>query len=410
MSNGHKTNKWFVSPWNYDKEVTEQFDFPSKIKIHDVTLRDGEQQAGVVFTAEDKIAIAKRLARMGVHRIEAGMPAVSPQDEYAVKTIADSNLGSEIFSFCRCIVSDVERSKEAGCTGVIVEVPSSKHLIEIGYRWPYQRAVNSAIEATKAAHEAGLYTCFFTIDSTRADINELLDMIEQIATEGHMDAFVVPDTFGVAGPHCIPWAIRKIKARFGKPIEVHFHNHFGLGAANTLMALAAGASVGHVTVSGLGEGAGNTPLEDVVLPLLTMYGIDLGIKTEQFLETSRFVCGLANHSLPPNRGIVGENVFKYESGIAAMFTRNALESGVPLEVAPFLPELVGHKAIEIVMGKKAGRANVTEWLEKVGKTATDEQEAEILARVKDKGFELKRLLTVEEFAGIVDEVLAASQK
>jgi isopropylmalate/homocitrate/citramalate synthase len=410
VNTGYKTEKWFVSPWNYDEEVTKQFSFASDIKIHDVTLRDGEQQAGIVFSPEDKIEIAKRLARMKVHRIEAGMPAVSPQDEYAVKTIADSNLGAEIFSFCRCIVSDVEKSKEAGCKGVIVEVPSSKHLIKYGYKWPFERAVKSAIETTKAAHEAGLYTCFFTIDSTRADINELLDMIEQIAEEGHMDAFVLPDTFGVASPHAVPWAIRKIKARFDKPVEVHFHNHFGLGAANTLMALAAGASVAHVTLSGLGEGAGNSALEDVVLPLLTMYGIDLGIKTEQFLETSRFVCKLANHSLPPNRAIVGENVFKYESGIAAMFTLNSLEANMPLEVVPFLPELVGHKAIEIVMGKKAGKANVTDWLNKIGKTATDEENAEILAKVKDKGFEKKRLLTIEEFAEIADEVLASAKK
>jgi isopropylmalate/homocitrate/citramalate synthase len=178
-----------------------------------------------------------------------------------------------------------------------------------------------------------------------------------------------------------------------------------LGAANTLAALAAGASVAHVTVSGLGEGAGNTPIEDVVLSLLTMYGLDLGVKTEEFLNLSRFVCGLADHVLPPNRGIVGENVFKYESGVAAMFARNAIESGVPLEVVPFLPELVGHQKIEIVMGKKAGKANVTEWLEKIGKTATDEQNADILAKVKDRGFELKRLLTIDEFAGIVEGVL-----
>jgi isopropylmalate/homocitrate/citramalate synthase len=206
LSSSYKTDKWFVSPWNYESGVTRDFSFAAPIKIHDVTLRDGEQQAGVVFSPDDKIEIAKRLAKLKVHRIEAGMPAVSPQDEYAVKTIADLNLGPEIFSFCRCIVSDVEKSKEAGCSGVVVEVPSSKHLIEYGYRWPFERAVKSAIEATQAAKAAGLYTAFFTIDCTRADMNELLDMIEQIASEGHMDAFVLADTFGVASPHAIPWA------------------------------------------------------------------------------------------------------------------------------------------------------------------------------------------------------------
>jgi len=409
-ANKHKTDRWFVSPWNYYSEVTADFAFPDEIKIHDVTLRDGEQQAGIVFTPEDKISIAKKLAHMKLQRIEAGMPAVSPQDEYAVKAIVDMDLGAEVFSFCRCIVSDVEKSRQAGCKGVVVEIPSSKHLVKYAYKWPFERAVKSAIEATQAAKAAGLYTCFFTIDSTRTEIDELLDMVDHVATEGHMDAFVLADTFGATSPHAIPYVIRKIKERFDKPIEAHFHMNFGLGAANTLMALASGASVAHVTVSGIGEGAGNTPLEDVVLPLLTMYGIDLGIKTEEFAATSEYVCRLANHVLPKNRPIVGEGVVKFESGVAAMFVRNCLEQGVPLEVVPFLPELVGLKGLEIVLGKKSGKASVADWLEKLGKTASEQEAVEILAGVKSKGFEKKALLTLEEFARIVDEVLVPPKR
>jgi len=409
MANKYKTDKWFVSPWNYYNEVTRDFTFPEQIKIHDVTLRDGEQQAGVVFTAEDKISIAKKLAKMKVHRLEAGMPAVSPQDEYAVKAIVDMDLGPEIFSFCRCIVSDVEMSKQAGCKGIVVEIPSSKHMVKYAYKWPFERAVKSAIEATQAAKEAGLYTSFFTIDSTRTEIDELLDMIDQVATEGHMDALVLADTWGVTSPHSIGYIIHRIKQRFDKPIEAHFHMNFGMGAANTLMALAAGASVAHVTMSGLGECSGNPPMEDVVMTLLTMYGIDLGIKTEHFFETSKYICKLANHPLPPNRPIVGENIFKFESGVAAMFVRNCLQQNVPLEVAPFLPEVVGQNKLQIVLGKKSGKASIADWLEKIGKKADDEKMAEILTKVKNKGFEKKALLTPDEFAEIVQDVLGSAK-
>ena len=146
-----------------------------KIKIHDVTLRDGEQQSGVVFRREEKVAIAKKLAAMGVHRIEAGMPAVSPQDRAAISDIASLGLKSEIFSFARCVVADIKAAKECGATGVIVEIPSSEHMIKNAYKWTVDRALKSSIDATLAAKELGLYTVFFTIDSTRTEVDKLLD-------------------------------------------------------------------------------------------------------------------------------------------------------------------------------------------------------------------------------------------
>ena len=130
MNSGYKTDKWFVSPWCYLPEVRKGFDFPAKIRIHDVTLRDGEQQTGVIFRREEKVEIAKQLAALGVQRIEAGMPAVSQQDRAAISDIADLELGPEIFSFARCIVGDIKTAKECGVSGVIVEIPSSDHIAD----------------------------------------------------------------------------------------------------------------------------------------------------------------------------------------------------------------------------------------------------------------------------------------
>ena len=317
MQDPSKTDKWFVSPWNYLPEIRRNYNFAQKIKIHDVTLRDGEQQTAVVFRREEKVAIARQLEALGIHRLEAGMPAVSEQDKAAIQDIAALGLKAEVFAFARCIPDEIKVVKSCGCKGVIVEIPASDHMIKNAYGWTVERAMKSSIETTLAAKEAGLYTVFFTIDATRTELNRFLDIVEQVASEGHMDALTMADTVGVCTPDAIYHAVKKVIDRLKKPVEIHCHQDFGLGVANTISALAAGASVAHTTITGLGERAGNVPMEDVVLSLLCLYGIDMGIRTEKFCEVSRFVLDLAKVSVPPNRPIVGDKLYEVESGIIA---------------------------------------------------------------------------------------------
>lgn len=400
-----QSDKWFVSPWNYDEEVTQGLNFPETIKLHDVTLRDGEQQAGVTFKKEDKIRIAEALAEMGVHRIEAGMPVVSKEDEAAIKEIVKRNLGPEIFAFARCMVDDVKRAADCGVKGIVVEIPSSEHIIQRAYRWPMQKAVDLSIEATLCAKEHGLYTVFFPIDASRADMNWVLNLLEKVATEGHMDALAVVDTFGGLSPHAIPRLIREVKKRINKPIETHFHDDFGLGAANTIMALAAGAEVAHTTVTALGERAGNSPYEDVALALLTMYGIDLGLKYEKVYPLSKLVRELAGVPVQSNRGIVGDMIFNIESGIISSWFKNCGEE-IPVELFPIHWELVGQNPAEVVLGKNSGIDSIWAWLQKTGfKTATPEEANEILLQVKARAYEKKTLLTVDDFQEIASKVV-----
>jgi isopropylmalate/homocitrate/citramalate synthase len=404
MATPWKTDQWFVSPWCYLPEVRKDFNFPSKIKIHDVTLRDGEQQTSVVFRKEEKVEIAKRLDAMGVHRIEAGMPAVSPQDRAAIEEIAGLGLKAEIFSFARCIVEDIKAAKECGCTGVIVEIPSSDHIIQNAYGWTVDRAMKSSIEATLAAKELGLYTVFFTIDSTRTEVDRLLEIAETVATQGHMDAYTIADSFGGCAPEAVYHVVKRVVGRLKKPVEIHCHMDFGLGVANTIAALAAGASVAQVTVTGLGERAGNVPLEDTVLALKCLYGVDVGIKTEMFCEVSRFILEKAKVKIPGNRPIVGDMLYQVESGIVAGFVRRARKEH-PLEFVPFAPDLVGQQPVSIVLGKNSGMPSIQEWCEKLGVDATEDQMLEMLRLVKEKSFEKKDLLTEGEFRAIVDRVL-----
>ena len=404
MQEPWKTDKWFTSPWNHLPELTKHYAFPANMKIHDVTLRDGEQQTAVVFRREEKVAIAKKLDSLGIHRIEAGMPAVSPQDRAAISDIAALGLKAEIFGFARCIPSEVQVIKECGCKGIVIEIPASDHMIKYGYGWPIERAMKASIETTLAAKEAGLYTVFFTIDSTRTELNRFLDIVEQVATEGHMDALTMADTMGVTTPDAYAHAVKKVIERLKKPVEAHCHMDFGLGVANTIAALQAGASVAHTTVTGLGERAGNVPTEDVVMSLLALHGKDLGIRTEKFVEVSKFVMDLAKVSQPPNRPIVGDKLYEIESGIIAGWFRLARKEH-PLEYVPFTPELVGQRPVNVVLGKNSGPPSMDEWCEKLGITATDEEKMAILQGVKAKSFEKKDLLTPDEFKAIADGVL-----
>jgi isopropylmalate/homocitrate/citramalate synthase len=334
------------------------------------------------------------------------MPAVSKEDEYAVKSIVDLNLGPKVFAFTRCMVGDVEQAKKAGCDGVVMEIAANQEFVEKAYAKSFDWAKKAAIDATLAAKEMGLYTAFFTIDGTRAEIEALLDMVDEVATNGHMDSFVLADTFGCSTPHAVTKMMKRIKARFTQPVEAHFHNHFGLGAANTLMALAAGADVAHVTIAGLGEGAGNTPIEDVVMGLKCLYGADLGLKTEHFVDTAKLVCSAAPvHAIPINKPFLGERIYQMESGIGVMFASNAAKAGDADIMYPFNPALVGQPPMDFMMGKKSGTYTVYLWLERIGRTATEEQCMSILAKVKELAFGLKRLLSEDEFVKIVNEVV-----
>ena len=404
MSQPWKTSQWFTSPWNWLPEVREGMHFPAKIRVHDVTLRDGEQQTGIMYRRHEKVAIAKKLAEAGVHRIEAGMPAVSAEDEGAIKDIVALGLTSEIFSFARCMPADVKLAKECGVKGIITEIPSSDHMVKLAYGKDMDWAVKSSIETTLAAKEAGLYTVFFTIDSTRSDLNRYMDLIEKVSTEGHMDSLTVADSFGGCTPQALSVVIAKLKARFKQPIEIHCHEDFGIGVANSIAALAAGAEVVHVTVSAIGERAGNVPLEDTVMSLKMLYGVDTGIKTEKFYELSKLVQQLSGLTLPPNRPIVGDSLLYIESGIVSMFHRRCKDVE-PTEYMPFLPETVGRPGVKIALGKGSGLANIEEYLEKRGIKATPEQANAILAQVKQSAIERKQLLNDAEFDGIVSSVI-----
>lgn len=399
-----KTEKWFVSPWNFADSVCGQFQFPKAVKFHDVTLRDGEQQTGVIFTKDEKIRIAEALAEAGVHRIEAGMPVVSPADTATIKEIVKRNLGPQIFAFSRCMVEDVKRAVDTGVSGVVMEVPSSTHIIENAYKWPLEKAIELSVESTAYAHSQGLEVVFFPIDFSRAEINWALDLITRVANEGHMDALALVDTFGVLAPHAVQYLVREVKKRTRKRLEAHFHMDFGMGVANTLIAVAEGVEVIHSTVLGLGERAGNVPVEESALALLMLYGVDTGIKYERFYDLARLVQEFSRHRVPTNRPVVGEQLFQIESGIIASWWMNCGQNQ-PTELFPYRWDLVGQPAPRIVIGKGSGIDSVKAKLKEIGVEVSEEEAMQVLAAIKLHSLSTKNLLTDAEVREVVEAAL-----
>jgi isopropylmalate/homocitrate/citramalate synthase len=398
------TDKWFVSPWNFLPEITSNFHFPEKIEVHDLTLRDGEQQAGILFRRDEKVRIAEALARLGVHRIEAGTPAVSKEDEAAVREIVRCKFGPKIFALARCIVEDVKRVADCGVDGAIVEIPCSEHMLQYAYHWPLEKAIEMSIAATRAAHEEGLYVVFFPIDSTRSDIDWYLTLIERVASEGWMDALALVDTSGALSAHAVALMVKRAQERIHKPLELHFHNDFGHGVVNTINGLAAGASVAHLTMNGIGERAGNTSLEETIISLLVQYDVDVGLNYEKLFSTAQLVRQIGGYPIADNRPVTGERIFHVESGIITDWWRNCGDEHI-LEIFPYRWDLVGQPDPTIVFGKLSGTASVLEALEQRGLTASDNQVMEMLLKVKQKAIDKKGELTEAELDNIIEAIL-----
>jgi len=396
------SDKWWVSPLNFVDEVRSQLKLPKRVLIHDITLRDGEQQAGVTFNKEDKIEIAKMLDEVGVHRIEAGMPAVSSEDKEAVKAIARMGLNAKVFCFARCMKRDVDLALECDVDGIEMEIPSSEHLIRYGYDWPLEKAIELAVEATSYAAEHGLHVAFFTIDGTRANLDWWFKLVGKVASEGHMDSLVLVDTFGVCMPEAIRYLTRKAREQFSVPIEVHFHNDFGLAVANTLAAVAEGAEIVHTTVNGIGERMGNADLAETALALEVLYGVKLGLDYSKLYKLSKLVERLSGVKMPPHKPVVGDGVFRVESGIIVGWWRNLERQGRPLVMFPYHWSFVGQNGVEIVLGKKSGRDSILYVLERMGVDPTTVNVDKVLEEVKVEAIRRKSPVPSEVFKQIVE--------
>ncbi|WP_322990939.1 hypothetical protein [Hoeflea sp.] len=390
-----------MSPYNFVPEVRNSLELPSKVEIHDATLRDGEQTPGVVFSVDDKIAIAQMLNDVGVDRIEAGMPAVSPQDAEAIKQISKMGLKSRIFTFARAMKQDIDMALECGAQGVIIEVPIGYPKLVTQFGWTWKEVLARSAPVINYARENGLYAVFFPYDTTRARPDDLENLCKGIMAESPPDSIGIVDTMGCATPEAIKYMVRWVKGMTGLPIEIHTHNDFGMGVATELAAVTAGAEVVHSCGNGLGERTGNAALEELMLGLDLLYGYETGYRFDLMPKLGQLLSERANIPIARNKPILGAGNFTRESGIGIQYVMHD-----PLVMFGTHPALTG-RAGEVVLGKKSGKASVVYKLDQMGMGAADDDGiAEILEAVKRAGIKKRDILTDDEFKAIAEPVLA----
>ena len=397
--NFFEDGKWWVSPYNFVPEVLDGLDLPPKVEIHDATLRDGEQTPGVVMTIDDKVAIASKMDEIGIERIEAGMPAVSPQDAEAIKQITQLGLKARIFTFARALKQDIDMALECGAHGVIIEVPIGYPKITTQFGWTWEDVFKKSAPVINYAREQGLYAVFFPYDTTRARPEDLENLCKGVMNESPPDSIGIVDTMGCATPEAIKYMVRWVKGMTGLPIEIHTHNDFGMGVGTELAAVTAGAEVVHSCANGLGERTGNAALEELIVGLHILYGYDTPYKMDKLPELGELVAARANVPIARNKPVLGASNFTRESGIGINYVMHD-----PMVMFGTHPALTGRVG-EVVLGKKSGKASIEYKLEELNLgDATEEQNAEMLTRVKQAGIEKGDILSDDEFKGIVNAV------
>lgn len=374
-----------------------------KIYLVDTTLRDGEQTAGVVFANDEKVRIAKFLDEIGVHQLEVGIPAMGGDEKEAIKAIVKAGLKASIMAWNRAVINDVQESIDCGVDAVAISISTSdihiKHKLQKSREW----VIESMVQATEYAKKHGLYVSVNAEDASRTDPEFLIEFAKAAKSAG-ADRLRFCDTVGILDPFKTFDKIKFLKDNVDIDVEMHTHNDFGMATANAIAGIMAGANYVGVTVNGLGERAGNAALEEVVMALKYVEGIDLNIDTRRFREISEYVAMASGRQLPSWKAIVGSNMFAHESGIHADGTIKD-----PRTYEVFDPSEVGLER-QIVIGKHSGTAAIRKKFTEYGIDIDEATARELLPRVRAAAVSLKRSLFDKELVYIYEDYLREKEE
>lgn len=374
----------------------------ARVRLDDTTLRDGEQTAGVIFTNNEKIKIAKMLDRLGVDQIEAGIPVMGGDEREVIEQIAHMGLKASILGWNRAAIPDIQASLDCGVDAVAISLATSDIHIKTKLQKDRAWVLKSIRECTAFAKSHNVYVSVNAEDASRTEFGFLLEYAKAAQAEG-ADRLRFCDTIGTMEPLRTYKVVKELIEATGLEVEMHTHNDFGMAVANAIAGVHGGATWVNVTVGGLGERAGNAALEEVVMALKYLEDLDLDIDTKRFREVVDFVMRAAGRTIPAWQPIVGTNVFAHESGIHA---DGVIKNPKTYEV--FSPEEVGLER-QIVVGKHSGSRTIEMKLAEFGITIERADASAILPAVRARAMEFNRSLFDKELVEIYQDYLAEKQ-
>lgn len=346
-----------------------------RIALNDTTLRDGEQAPGVAFTAEEKLRIATALAQAGADEIEVGTPAMGANEREAIRRIVQARLPIRVMAWGRMRRSDVDDALDAGVSIINLSVPVSPQQIAAKFDGSAAQVVEAVHDVIGYARACGLEVAFGGEDSSRAVVETLAPFLDAAAAAG-ATRYRFADTLGVLDPVSTQAAIQAVRCLTDLPIEFHGHNDLGLATANTLAAIEAGASAASVTVMGLGERAGNAPLEQVAVALDQLFGDAHRVRLPRLQDLAALVAECSTQDVSRALPVVGADIFTHESGIhvdGLLKSRDCYEA--------LSPGKLGRRH-RFVLGKHSGLASLRHELERIGLELMPDEQARLLYIVR----------------------------
>jgi homocitrate synthase NifV len=360
------------------------------LNLLDTTLRDGLQAPGVVLSRDEKVTLARAISDAGIMLLEVGIPAMGKESVDDIRAIADAIGPERIVTWCRANSADIQAAATTGVRHVHISFPVSD--IHLGvWKRTQAWALQSLVELSAVARDAGFDSVSIGAqDASRAN-PRFLDDFAAVAASTHAARLRIADTVGVWSPRNTGETIRRLSP-FSPPLEIHAHNDLGLATANTLTALEAGAAWADVTVTGLGERAGNAPLEEVVMAWRIAYRGEDSVHADHLTALSGMVSRLSGRPVPAGKPIIGSAVFTHETGIhcaGQMRDNRAYE--------PFAAHSVGREGSTFVIGEKTGVTALRAVLSTLG---LNTDAARLLPRVRESSRLRRRALTLPELAAL----------